>query len=142
MMVIEQREVFELVKARGYLDDWTLAQFLCRQVVKLQEELAELTETALPNTGGWRDELRATLYAGNKARHRFDLPRETSLPRWRDAAGRVSGAGRVGKVREELADLQVVLFCAAQAVSLMCGPFDVVEAALEKAEGDVGKGVR
>lgn len=140
--MIEQREVFELVKARGYLDDWTLGQFLCRQVVKLQEELAELTESALPNTPGWRGELRATLYAGNKARHRFDLSWETSLQHWRDAAKHVSNVSRIMEIREELADLQVVLFCAAQAISLILEPFDVVEAALEKAEGDVEKGVR
>ena len=44
---------------------------------------------------------------------------------------------------KELADLQVVLFCAAAALGELTGePFDVVQAAREKATADVARGVR
>ena len=138
----EQHEVFELVKARGYLDDWTVAQFLCRQVVKLQEELAELSIKALPNLGAWRQYANFQQSAGALASARFDEPRERSIDYWRDSARRVSNVSRIMEIREELADMQVVLFCAAEAVSLMMEPFDVAEVALEKAKDDVERGVR
>lgn len=139
--MIEQSEVYAMVAQRGYCAGWTHAQFLCRQVTKLQEEMAELAEETLPNNSHWRDVLRATIYAGNKAAERFDSV--VAGPFWQEAGAHVCEAGTMERIKDELADLQVVLFCAAQAASLLTGKgFDVVEAALEKAECDVERGIR
>lgn len=125
-----QEAVFKSVEARGYVKGWTEEQFFGRQVCKLLEELGELSRYArLPGL------LSGILALGYRARGVFDD---------RKAWERLGpGAGYAPEMEEELADLQVVLFCAAEAVGRMRGErFDLVEAAMRKAGKDVERLVR
>jgi NTP pyrophosphatase (non-canonical NTP hydrolase) len=116
------------VAARGYRDGWTAEQFVARQLAKLTEELGE----ALDQIGGidkWADMnwLTAGYDAGLAARQLFDDKR---------------GWGGVyldnaDALRAELADMQVVLFAAAQTLE-----FDIAQAAIDKSGADVERGVR
>ena len=129
-MMKEQNEVYEAVVARGYREGWRVDLFLARQVVKLVEEVAEAGALVawLPNY--FRAEIRN---AGASARWLFD-----SEEKWVD-----QDVPEPEALAKELADLQVVLFCAAAALGELTGePFDVVQAAREKATADVARGVR
>lgn len=132
-----QRQVAESVAKRGYRDGWTAEQFLARQVCKLVEELAELTLTIAKVWPGGR------LYwpwqqiidkAGLAARLSFDDPAE-----WHDVA-----VMDLAALKSEAADMQVVLFNIAAAIGELEGgqPFDVVQAAVDKATRDEARGVR
>ena len=126
----KQDDVYNAVWLRGYMDGWTDEQFLARQVVKLVEEVAESMAHLLTMPGYFGAEVRN---AGASARWLFDRNEA-----WEDVALR-----DVDGLANELADLQVVLFCAAKALGKMTGTrFDVVEAAVVKAQADVGRGVR
>jgi len=125
-----QERVARAVEERGYRDGWTREQFAARQVAKLCEELGELCIHVAQEVGGWI---------------RYSKPWEMSL---RNAAKRArqefdGGHWELATVidedaaREELADLQVVVFALADALD-----FDVVQAAVDKAEADVDRGVR
>ena len=119
------------VAARGYRDGWTVDQFVARQLAKLQEELGEAIEHTDCN-----DELHNRLFillsnnatmAGERGKAAFDDKRcwDGVMIRGLDA------------LRAELADMQVVLFAAAQALD-----FDIVQAAVDKSSQDVARGVR
>lgn len=117
------------VATRGYANGWTDIQFAARQIAKAVEELAEaanhITGPAhFHATHYWLNDLKD---AGIAARIQFDQPLH-----WRDI-----GIDNIEKLQRELADVQVVLFAAAQALD-----FDVAQAAIEKSSADVARGVR
>ena len=124
-----QETVADLVSERGYREGWTPAQFIARQVAKLAEELAELAcHVRMPVAL-----TRSIALLGLVARKCFDdesiWPKSTSCAVW--------------PTQEELADIQVVVFCIAEALGEASNkPFDVSEAALEKARADAIRGVR
>lgn len=117
------------VAARGYRDGWTAEQFVARQLAKLTEELSEVVcDVAFPssNTRGvdWRVSVSM---AGLSGRWLFD-----DRPAWENISLDDPDA-----IRAELADMQVVLFAAAQALD-----FDIAQAAIDKSSADVARGVR
>ena len=132
--VTDQQQVYNAVAERGYTEGWTDEQFVGRQVAKLLEEGAEVAECL-------RRELVTTPFfvilargAGLAAREAFDNNGET----W-DTAHITDPDKMIG----ELADVLVVLFCAAEGLSRMTGrKFDIVELAKRKALADVERGVR
>jgi len=116
------------VAARGYRDGWDFEQFVARQLAKLTEELGE----SLDQIGGleWWDDLQWLTPgsdAGLKARRVFDDKAAWESVYLKD----------LDKLRAELADMQVVIFAAAEALGL-----DVVQAAIDKSAADVVRGVR
>jgi hypothetical protein len=133
-----QQQVAAAVAARGYRKGWTTEQFAARQVAKLMEELGELAEMFFLSTkcnreGNNLDNLidGAATFAGE----RFDDPDD-----WAEARP-IQGTIRFAK--KELADIQVIVFTLAQALSEIEGdPLDSAQAALAKAAADIGRGVR
>lgn len=127
-----QDEVVTAVEARGYRNGWTDEQFAVRQIAKLTEELGELNRHARHlglDDRGWHQHSKwekALGEAAQIARYAFD-------------EGDWSEAWMVNRnaAIEELADIQVVVFCLADALGV-----DVVELAREKAQEDIGRGVR
>lgn len=127
-----QQLVADLVARRGYWDGWTEAQFLVRQAVKLQEELGELFaalgEYAPTNVAERVQE--AAFLARRVFRQGRGWPAE------------IEDDERLRQVRTELADLQVVLFNAAEVLGSLLGEFvDVEQEAVEKARADMERGV-
>ena len=127
-----QARVAAAVAQRGYRNGWTAELFMARQLVKLAEELAEAaSHVALPVAAG-----NAIRKSGNICRITFD---DHHL--WDDEVGCLDE--NLPELRSELADLQVVLFNLAEAIQTMDGePFNIVAAALAKAEKDIDRGVR
>jgi len=127
-----QTFVYSRVKARGYVDGWTQEQFVGRNLFKLAEELGEAvrcTHIGDYHTGATHNKFTCALEiigTGEFASRQFD-----ECQGWRVAIPDPDA------LRSELADLQVVLFCAAEALGL-----DIVRAATEKAARDVERGVR
>ena len=121
-----QERVAKAVEERGYRDGWTREQFLVRQIAKLTEELAELSEVMHAQRYYRRDWEVYLWHAGKGAREHFDR-----VDLW-DTYKIVSE----DQAREEIADLQVIVFNLADALD-----FDVMEAAVAKAETDVEHGV-
>lgn len=145
----EQRLVFEAVVARGYLDPWTLIEFVHRQLWKLQEELAELFDaagyTALNHLthDDERDDAekiaRQVESAGKTARSYFTAQTPEFYKILPDIPMNPA------KVAAELADMQVVLFCLAQALQTgweELEHFNVNEMALAKSRFDIRRGIR
>ena len=116
------------VAARGYADGWTAEQFVARQLAKLTEELGESLDQ-IDGLDAWADEnwLTVGYDAGRAARAQFDV---------REAWGGVY-LPNPDALRAELADMQVVLFAAAQALD-----FNIAQAAIDKSAADVARGVR
>jgi NTP pyrophosphatase (non-canonical NTP hydrolase) len=126
-----QKQVYQAVEKRGYLDTatWEHNQLIVRQVVKLIEELGELTE-----------------HVSVKPEHTMTDPvlvlgRMRSLgahARQSFTGAKFEEPGYFAKyLCEELTDLQVVIFTLSELLG-----FDVVQAAQEKATADVTRGVR
>lgn len=130
--------IYEAVRQRGYLDGYTDAQLLARQVCKLQEEIAEfcrevvLPVTPLGNVKG------LILGAGLSARQLFDRPSV-----W-DQAGPIDHPETAACLYQELADLYVVLALIEQTLQRLYPtvPIDMQQLALIKAESDIARGVR
>ena len=121
------------VAARGYANGWTAEQFVARQLCKMTEELGEASDQIVStasvspisrNVLWWIDKLGD---AERRARIAFDNPADWCNFKFSDPDA----------LRSELADMQVVLFAAAEALG-----FDVVQAAIEKSSKDVERGVR
>jgi NTP pyrophosphatase (non-canonical NTP hydrolase) len=143
-----QTAVYTAVESRGYMKGWTAFQALHRQLAKLAEELAEVVEASdfMPTDGF----ALLAVEAGQSARRVFDLNKPHQLP-WAEFADippalQVEAAARMSK---ELADMQVVLLCAAELVGKVLAEagvedshFDVLAAASRKATGDIDRGVR
>jgi len=118
-----QAIVYAAVEARGYTDGWTPQQFAARQAAKLQEEVSEYADFChLPA----RLATDITV-AGQHARTVFDIERQWAT----------SGCFDREAACKELADIVVVALCAAEVLH-----FDVLEAALNKATGDIVRGKR
>lgn len=128
---LPQQLVAEAIRARGYRAGWTPAQFAARQVTKLTEELSELAryvEVDDLDYVVWLWDLRDV---GELAREAFDN-------------GSWDGVVEdVERVKDELADIQVVVFVLADVLGEMSGgEFDVVKAAMCKSAKDISRGVR
>ncbi len=123
-----QARVYNAVEKRGYVAGWTPVRFIARQVAKLAEEVAELAAAMLlPGVmQGYIQE------SGRIARGRFDVATPWRAVKLLDAE----------QAAAELADCQVVIFAAAEALrrSGLVKDFDVLAAAVAKAEADVTRG--
>lgn len=131
-----QETVYTAVVERGYREGWTAEQFVARQAVKLVEEVAEIAEALILPPAILGQILRVGEDAGNV----FDRVKDTRV--WEDAT-----IVDMLALQKELADAQVVLFCAAEALNEVLNKhgeerFDVVAAAQAKAMADVTRGVR
>lgn len=127
-----QREVVDAIAARGYRGDWNPTAFGARQAAKLQEELAEAVECY---TWGWRGLLLRFVIAlaASVARWYFDNWQGWEQVRCKD----------IEKLKGEIADAQVVVFCWADAVIEMTArPFSSMWAAVKKSTADVERDVR
>jgi NTP pyrophosphatase (non-canonical NTP hydrolase) len=124
-----QEQVYDLVAQRGYRAQWTTREFIARQVAKLAEELGEAARVVeLPGRLG--NLITAT---GIIAGYTFDQQGE-----WYELTN-----VDVDALQTELADIQVVVFCLAQALTELAGDdYNVVRAALAKATTDVLRGKR
>lgn len=132
-----QQAVCEAIRARGYLDGYTPAQVAGRQVCKLAEELAELAEQVVGPD--YTTTLGLTL-AGELGRRDFDDSRG-----WREMD--FAAVNDLTAACQEAADLQVVLLALAGSLDQLCQAaglpaFDLLAAALRKAQADVARGVR
>lgn len=127
-----QGRIYMAVAERGYTAGWTAEQFLARQAAKLMEELGEVFALMDGMPVNLVEKVRD---AAEAARRQFD-----DMTAW-DRVN-VEG-GKLEALWKELADLQVVLACAAHTVNyLEWTDRDLMDAALEKADGDVKRGVR
>lgn len=126
-----QAQVADAVALRGYRSGWSAEQFVTRQVAKLQEELAEMAHVAyLPSP---LDDMVTD--AGACARSAFD-----DKGAWSSALAKVDD---YEALRDEAADVMVVLLTLAEAIGEATNnPFDILSAALQKAEADTKRGVR
>ena len=135
-----QKQVYENVAARGYMEGYSDQELAARQIAKLAEELGEAAAHffGLPDIG-----IKATIptvgelisFVGDICGYVFDR-----TDQWKGCGVLPS---EIENLKSELADIQVVLFCLSQSVARMTGePFDVVQAALDKGKGDIERGVR
>lgn len=132
-----QQAVCAAIRARGYLDGYTAAQVAGRQVCKLAEELAELAEQVI---GLDYATVLAVALAGELGRRDFDNGQE-----WRELDA--AAVSDLAAACQEAADLQVVLLALAGSLDELCQAaglpaFDLLTAALSKAQADVKRGVR
>jgi NTP pyrophosphatase (non-canonical NTP hydrolase) len=125
-----QSRIAAAIKARGYRKDYTIAQFVARNVVKLGEELAELAEH-------FRLPLGLPIeYAGLACRNAF---KDRTIWTHCGPSGR---PGTKEAIRQEMADCQVVLANMAAAYEETYGEsFDLMVEAVLKSELDIQRGV-
>lgn len=141
---MSQKDIYEAVQKRGYVDPYSHETFIARQIVKLAEEVGELFEnldvdlSATQEMQGLQGAVEAVRVL---ARTVFSDP-----DAWKPGSGiGLLDVRPVGLkyVRKEAADAAVVLACLAEAIDrLDVQPFDLEQAALEKATADVERGVR
>lgn len=126
-----QQRVYDAVCARGYRAEWSSGQFIARQVVKCYEELCEALRHI--RTATQHTQLNAFIWETGQlehvARSLFDDRKAWGWSELTPAQQEQLGG--------ELADVVVTVFCAAQELGI-----DVVQAAIDKAEADIGRGVR
>ena len=122
-----QLQIFNAVAERGYMDTtrWTRDQLIARQIIKLIEEIGELADHVSAES---QSEVNACLSlmqeTGLAARKAFDYSRfEHPMV-------------DLAKLRHELADVQIVIFCLAALLDV-----DVVGDAWTKAVNDISRGV-
>jgi hypothetical protein len=129
-----RQRIFQAVVNRGYLEGWTMEQFAARQVAKAGEELGELVTSVrggrfmMPSACSWQYYLKA---AAGWCRQAFD---ESDAWTWTQIDTQVA--------KSELEDLYVVLSCLEAALNEIDGPYDMEQAALDKALADVERGTR
>lgn len=132
-----QQVLRDYVAERGYRDGYTAEQYLRRQALKLVEETAELV--AALGALAPADVRVAMEHAARAAREWFDAgypAGETEPPAALDAEA-------LEHVADELADVQVVVFVAAEALTEIRGKqCDIVRRAVWKAAMDRRRGVR
>jgi NTP pyrophosphatase (non-canonical NTP hydrolase) len=127
-----QSEIYNAVKARGYLDEskWTRDQLIVRQVVKLQEELGEAAKQVevlpgrFPYSSNADRVLTAMVDLGTEAKEAFDsrpFDGPNILP---------------DSLRAEIPDILIPLLVLAELLGI-----DVEQSARSKAESDIGRGV-
>lgn len=134
----QQKEIFQAVVARGYMNGWLLRQFAARQILKLVEEVAEVVEYLVldeskPDAQTFRESIAA---AGQAARRLFD----------QSPADRPYFALDYDNVKDllkEAADVQVILCCLVESINrdTWLG-FDIMGEAHKKAVADISRGVR
>ena len=131
-----QRRIFQAVERRGYVGNWSMGQFLARQVAKLGEELGEMGfELPLELPPRVQENLLVAAQTCKMAFDGDDWP-DTGLDRgvqeW-----------RLRKILAEAADMQVVLACVGETLgALLNEDVDLMQEAVRKAERDVERGVR
>ncbi len=125
--------VFEAVKARGYLEGYSVDQLLARQVCKLVEELGEAAKHVKMPVWAYLEQ------AARDSRIAFDLP-----PAWTYAAVRDRE-----QLVKELTDMQVVLNVCEGLLNVLpeegwegFTPVSLQALALAKAQDDISRGVR
>ena len=129
--MIEQQEVYKNVSKRGYRKKWTVGQFILRNAWKMCEELFEFS-LGLPGVHGGFNWLRSLEYTAGGCKDLFDNAQLNTVV-----------IADTQHMKEELADMQVVLFCIASAIAEIDGEnFDVVDAAVRKSQADIDRGVR
>lgn len=129
-----QNQIAKNVDDRGYFKGWDPAQILARQLVKLGEELPEgmahVRTGALKTRPWW---LHVFEDAEGVARQAFD-----GFDEWEHTT--IDDLDALG---QELADMQVILCCAAYAYELLTGqPFDLMAGAYLKSLKDIKRGRR
>jgi NTP pyrophosphatase (non-canonical NTP hydrolase) len=145
-MTNTQQFVHSAVVARGYHKDWLEREFVVRQILKLSEELVEVLSgiTLLRQEmlhldvrskiePIWMESIRDT---GELCRKMFDVDRS--------AWDLVKIELDLDTLRDELADMQVVIYALAEEINLMDSshPYDVETAAREKSIDDIPRGIR
>lgn len=127
-----QEKVYNAVVERGYHGGLTEQEFAVKQVAKLGEEFGELTDfvkTVIDSPPWWTYHIRMM---AQDCRLAFD-----KMGNWRNV--KIDA----GNSAAELADVAVVVLLLSETISRITGqPFDVIQAAVEKAEKDVERGVR
>jgi NTP pyrophosphatase (non-canonical NTP hydrolase) len=133
MMITPQQVVYGHVEARGYTKGWTPEQFLVRNLFKIMEEVAEVTNHLSAQYYPAEDAIAS---AGARCREIFkEMPRDQEV--W------INNTDDYEHLKKELADVQVVLYCMASALEQITGkPFDLDLEAVRKASSDVSRGVR
>jgi len=114
-----QATVYQNVAQRGYTDGYTDQEFASRQLLKIIEEVAELADSF------GIDESMTIATAGAQARYLFDAG---AIPFTKPT---------MQAVQNELYDVQVVLFCMAEALGI-----DVIAGSVQKSLTDIERGVR
>ncbi len=123
-----QQTIAQAVIDRGYREGHTPHQYAAHHLAKLQEEVGELN-AAINHRTSVRNGIEQIAHL---ARIEFD--------HWDWTHGYVSD---LNTAKAELADVVVTALSMAQALADITGePFDVVQAAVDKATGDVSRGVR
>lgn len=140
-----QQIVAEATKKRGYREGWSDQVFLARQVVKLLEELGEMSypihqmphmfnHYGHPDNEGFEDVIDRI---GNEASYLFD---EKDPETWIYIFVRYDA---LEDMKSEAADCMVVLFNIADTLERMSGEkFDIIQEAIRKAQKDISRGVR
>ena len=127
-----QRDVFMSTVKRGYLGKWSIVEFAVRQIAKAMEELAELSETVVASDMRVKNLFAEMQEVGELARTVFD----DEAVNWRSGVD-------YDKFCEELSDLQVVVFNAADAIGIAANEtYSSAIAAVKKARADIDRGVR
>jgi len=132
--ITPQLVVYGHVVDRGYTEGWTPKQFLARNIHKLQEELAEASELIDNHSDFAWLSTECIRSAGKACRNSFKYGRYDDD---------IITVHDIDALKSELADLQVVLYCMAQAVEQITGEeFDIALEAVRKSAKDVSRGVR
>lgn len=140
-----QELVAKATELRGYREGWSDQQFLARQVVKLLEELGEMSypihqmphmfnHYGHPDSEGFEDVIDRI---GNEAMNLFN---EKDPETWSYTFVRWDA---LDDMMSEAADCMVVLFNIAATLERMSGErFDIIQEAIKKAQKDIARGVR
>lgn len=134
-----QSKIAQLVTDRGCREGWTAEQFAARQVLKLTEELAGLFRWfnfLSAEAHRLRSRMIAPIGIGYQAKHAGHTLED-------EGHGRMAIYDNIRPAKEELADIQIIVFCLAEALGEYEGkPFDIVRAALDRAAEAVERRIR
>lgn len=129
-----QQAVYKNIEKRGYYNSFLPDQLLARHIAKLQEEASEAAVTLMDNDlHAWPFDIQHRILK-DVARLNFDKGD------W--ALYELPGSFDIETLKNELADVQVVLFSIAELINQHHTPFDVVAAAEAKSAADISRGVR
>ena len=133
-----QKQVSKNIEARGCYEGYTPVALLARHIAKLAEELEELMYGihyhSSPDMANFEYHLQT---AGEKARSEFDHSKK-----WNESQFAMNERYSTPYIKNELADIQVIVFSMAQLINNNFGEYDVTQAALDKSEADIERGVR
>jgi len=133
-MTMQSRdEIVAAVKARGYFDGWTDEQLVARNVVKLVEEACEaVAESGLGDNS--EHPSKNAYWFKRYAREYTRIARAFFNGGY---CGKVKSEKKRAALISELHDVYVVLVVLESLLGV-----DIAAGALDKARGDVGRGVR